>query len=312
MSLVAWKKPYLLQVMLDEEPENPREECDLFGRMVCWHRKYRLGDEHFFDSPNDFLKDLVLHTIPENIILDYVGSGKSHFVRLVSIGSHAPKKGLYETETVEEDGKPLHSGVRVECYDPYTKKWYAEDFFREEEKKELVGCLVDVLPNGDLLALAEKENAVLPLHLYDHCQLHLSASPFLGHAVHAEWDSGQVGWIYATAGEIQETYGNTSVKNMEKAKKLLLSEVETYDYYLSGQCYGFRLYEDGEEIQTGWGYFGSFSEIVKEIAAEFLPESHRDMVENLKEMPDTRTYTLGYGNFVEELEGMGLAEEMEV
>ena len=86
MSLVAWKKPYLLQVMLDEEPENPREECDLFGRMVCWHRKYRLGDEHFFDSPNDFLKDLVLHTIPENIILDYVGSGKSHFVRLVSIG----------------------------------------------------------------------------------------------------------------------------------------------------------------------------------------------------------------------------------
>ena len=121
-----------------------------------------------------------------------------------------------------------------------------------------------------------------------------------------------MGWIYATAGEIQETYGNTSVENMEKAKKLLLSEVETYDYYLSGQCYGFRLYEDGEEIQTGWGYFGSFSEIVKEIAAEFLPESHRDMVENLKEMPDTRTYTLGYGNFVEELEGMGLAEEMEV
>ena len=55
--------------------------------------------------------------------------------------------------------------------------------------KELAGCLVDVLPNGDLLALAEKENAVLPLHLYDHCQLHLSASPFLGHAVHAEQPS---------------------------------------------------------------------------------------------------------------------------
>ena len=296
MSLVAWKKPYLLQVMLDEEPENPREECDLFGRMVCWHRKYHLGDEHFFDSPNDFLKDLVLHTIPENIILDYVGSGKSHFVRLVSVGSHAPKEGLYETE-MEGDEKLLRSGVRVKCYDPYIKKWYAEDFFREEEKKELAGCLVDVLPNGDLLALAEKENAVLPLHLYDLCQLHLSASPFLGHAVHAEWDSGQVGWIYATAGEIQETYGDTSAENMEKAKKLLLSEVETYDYYLS---------------QTGWGYFGSFPEIVKEIAAEFLPESHRDMVENLKEMPDTRTYTLGYEDFVEELEGMGLAEEMEV
>ena len=54
MSLVAWKKPYLLQVMLDEEPENPREECDLFGRMVCWHRKYRLGDEHFLTAQTIF------------------------------------------------------------------------------------------------------------------------------------------------------------------------------------------------------------------------------------------------------------------
>ena len=69
-------------------------------------------------------------------------------MRLVSVGSHAPKEGLYETE-MEGDEKLLRSGVRVKCYDPYIKKWYAEDFFREEEKKELAGCLVDVLPNGD-------------------------------------------------------------------------------------------------------------------------------------------------------------------
>ena len=212
---------------------------------------------------------------------------------------------------------PAHSELtwKVEGYDTYAKRWYEEESFSGnlmEKQEEIANCLVDILPNRDLLTLAMKENVVLPLYLYDHSGLGMSTSSFVGHAVHAEWDSGQVGWIYATAGEIKETYGDTSAENMEKAKKLLLSEVETYDYYLSGQCYGFRLYEDGEETRTGWGYFGSFPEIVKEIAAEFLPESHQDMVENLKEMPDTRTYTLGYEDFVGELEETGLPEEMEV
>ena len=36
------------------------------------------------------------------------------------------------------------------------------------------------------------------------------------------------------------------------------------------------------------------------------------MEKNMKKLSDTRTYTLGYEDFVEELEGMGLAEEMEV
>ena len=46
MSLVAMKQPYLLQVMYDDEPLNPRTDYDNFGKMVCWHSRYNLGDEH--------------------------------------------------------------------------------------------------------------------------------------------------------------------------------------------------------------------------------------------------------------------------
>ncbi len=314
MSLVAWKEPYLLQVMLDYEPENPRDEENTFGCMVCWYRRYNLGEQHSFDTPNDFLKDLVLRTVPGNTLFDYVRSGQSHAVRLTSIPTTLKGEGQANRAIagVKSPGQP-GSEWKVERYDTYTKEWYEEETFCggfEEQKEEIMDCLIDILPNHDLLALAGKENIVLPLFLYDHSGLSISASSFVGREVHAEWDSGQVGWIYATAGEVKETYGSVSTENMEKAKQCLLSEVKTYDAFLSGQCYGFRLYKDGEEIQAGSGYFGFLSDIVKELAADFLPESHQDMVENLKEMPDTKTYVLGYEDFVQELGCAELAEEM--
>ena len=46
----------------DPDPMNPREEFDNVGTMVCFHRRYRLGDEHHFSSPADaqaFLDDVV-------------------------------------------------------------------------------------------------------------------------------------------------------------------------------------------------------------------------------------------------------------
>lgn len=46
MSLVAMKQPFLLQIMYDDEPMNPRTDYDNFGHMVCWHSRYNLGDEH--------------------------------------------------------------------------------------------------------------------------------------------------------------------------------------------------------------------------------------------------------------------------
>jgi hypothetical protein len=38
----------VLEILQDESAPNPRKEYDCFGKMVCFHRRYDLGDEHDF------------------------------------------------------------------------------------------------------------------------------------------------------------------------------------------------------------------------------------------------------------------------
>lgn len=43
-----------LKIVLDPDPENPREAFDHLAKMVCFHGKYDLGDKHDFKDPSDF------------------------------------------------------------------------------------------------------------------------------------------------------------------------------------------------------------------------------------------------------------------
>lgn len=48
-------KGYTIKVNHDEEPLNPRKEFDCHnGQMVCWHRRYNLGDDHDYRDFEDF------------------------------------------------------------------------------------------------------------------------------------------------------------------------------------------------------------------------------------------------------------------
>lgn len=44
---------HLIKIMRDEDPENPRGWLSL-SNMVCWHRRYQLGDKHEFADPEEF------------------------------------------------------------------------------------------------------------------------------------------------------------------------------------------------------------------------------------------------------------------
>ena len=46
-----------IKIFQDPDAESPREWSNL-GTLICWHRRYRLGDNHQFDSPQAFLRDL--------------------------------------------------------------------------------------------------------------------------------------------------------------------------------------------------------------------------------------------------------------
>ena len=164
----------------DEDPESPRK-YDNLGKMVCWHRRYNLGDEQRTDSAENFFR---------NLISDYTD------------------KNPDEMEIVE-----VHK-------------------------------------------LIEKHYVILPLFLYDHSGISMSTGSFIGRAQHAEWDSGQVGWIYVSHERIMKEMArpkklkkgqinpdlapikHVTAKDRERAAECLKGEVETYDQFLTGDVYG--------------------------------------------------------------------------
>jgi hypothetical protein len=122
-----------------------------------------------------------------------------------------------------------------------------------------------------------KDNKVLVmnLRLYDHSGITISVSN--EYPYNDRWDSGQVGWIFVTYENIRKEYGVKKVtkKVLEKARNTMLAEVETFDNYLTGSVYGFRVVKENEEdadfdpmdnLDSCWGFYGR--EGIKDAVAE--------------------------------------------
>lgn len=173
----------LLKIVSDENPEDPRKWSNL-GTMVCWHRRYRLGDRHEFGSPEEFWN------------------------------------------YIEREG-------------------------------------------------GQKNFIILPLYLYDHSGLIMSDRPF-----DDPWDSGQVGWIYASHDKIRKEFGVKEVtpEVRQRVFNIFKAEIKEYNYYLQGRVYGFIAYswtENGLEPEDScWGFYGedpSQNGLLDQIPPEFAP-----------------------------------------
>lgn len=76
---------------------------------------------------------------------------------------------------------------------------------------------------------------ILPLYLYDHGGISMSVGASRGQ--HAAWDSGQVGFIYCTDGDMVDN----GIKDLDQAEALLRGEVDAYNRYLTGDLYTYRI-----------------------------------------------------------------------
>jgi hypothetical protein len=115
----------------------------------------------------------------------------------------------------------------------------------------------------------KKPIAILPLYLYDHSGITMNTTGFS-----CNWDSGQVGFIFVdeeTATKIGWTkeYAEKLAKGDDEnyagktreeiLTDFMVSDVQVYDDYISGQVYRFEITdEDGEEVEDGscGGFFG--------------------------------------------------------
>ena len=97
---------------------------------------------------------------------------------------------------------------------------------------------------------------VIPVFLYDHSGLWINTTGFS-----CPWDSGQIGFISVSKEKVRKEYSckRISKKLKEMIKKMLISEVDLYNEYLSGNVYGFSLTdkETTEEIDSSSGFYGT-------------------------------------------------------
>jgi hypothetical protein len=120
-----------------------------------------------------------------------------------------------------------------------------------------------------------KGGLLIPLYLYDHSGLTISTKPFS-----CMWDSGQVGWIYATHATMVKEWGKAgrlTNKSRKQARSCLESEVIEYDQYLTGQVYGYVIKnETGQHISSCLGFFGDeYCETEAKSMAEHCAKSSR-------------------------------------
>lgn len=230
--LAGKKGPYVLLLHNDEDAISPRED-DCFGTMVCFHRRYNLGDEHDFTDKDDFLRELYLDTVGR-----------------------------------DERGEQRYGNL-LERFDSTEYGGYG---FVQYQR---------AVDNALLEAISEK-NVILPLYLYDHSGITMNTTGFT-----CPWDSGQVGWIYATRDAVLKEYGgkNLTAAKREKAENLLCGEVAHYDCYLRGECYGFELLKNGKTVDSCWGFIGETQEVL-EAVREYLPDECKVITEHMSYRED--------------------------
>jgi len=129
--------------------------------------------------------------------------------------------------------------------------------------------------------LIEEEGAhiILPLYMIDHSGLSINTTGFS-----CPWDSGQIGFIWCTKKQVDDEFSGDE----ERAKNLLLAEVNEYSQYLEGDVWGFVIEdEEGEHIDSCWGFYGH--EYVMEEAENILKchiEKYEEEQAMLKEIGD--------------------------
>lgn len=220
---------------LDEDAVNPRKDYDHVTKMVCWHSRYNLGDEHSFDNPNHMISDL-----------------------------------LGEYGMSDDDARALCLAiVKSDKYGPSDYRSWIDGWMGSYDsihdcRREFVCEMIRQGYNPpEAMGVIENNFYILPLHLYDHSGLTMSTGRFS-----CPWDSGQVGWIYISKSSAAHNFGGYD--NLDKrAIDILEAEVAEYDCYLRGSVYGF-IHEVAEadddtdpddlvwdDVDSCWGFYDS-------------------------------------------------------
>ena len=254
-----------LRIEHDEYPESPRD-WDNVGTMVCWHRRYTLGDEQPSESPEDWLNNLAdsfLDDIPERVerAANYFYGTASRFgdvaEEYLKRARDEALNGTSETDVSIVQMRAANRRTMLEHEKQYLENLQDKPPLVEERIIEINTALARISQDlarevARIKALIGKGNVImLPLYLYDHSGITMNTGGFS-----CPWDSGQVGYIYVTMEDARKEWSGTDEEIRAKALTCLEAEVKVYDQYLTGDVYGYIIEDDdGEIVDSCWGFY---------------------------------------------------------
>lgn len=237
----------VLRIYYDETPEDPRNQDNL-GTMICWHRRYYLGDEHRFTNSRDLMEYLVEETYNEEDLSDLIKN-----------------KIIYNKDSSYSIAGESYNNLDDLLYDIDR---YPFNFLSDEE----------------VFNLANKKTIILPLYLYDHSGITISTSPFgcpwdsgqVGwiYITYPEIEE-EYGEITGKAIEKAEQVLKNEVKIYDM---YLMGDVYGYMLEEKKECNSCG-HIDYKLVDSCWGFYGDeFSSYLK----EYIPEKYYDLLESLK------------------------------
>jgi hypothetical protein len=180
---------------------------------------------------------------------DLVGSPRKEWDNVGTMVCWHSRYNLGDKQPRED----LEEWLRDQLHD---QNWQMQEWLQEKldvklTDDETFDDFIDECSMSELMATFKLYNVVLPLYLYDHSGITMST-----HSFRDPWDSGQVGFIYVSHKKAKEEWGDQDYLN--KAEKYLEGEVQSYDDYLTGSVYGYKILDlEGEELEDStWGYYG--------------------------------------------------------
>ena len=188
---------------------------------------------------------------------------------------------------IVREENPIHPRDEYDCIGTmvcWHRRYELGDEQPKEDPQEWHEAFIALYPDA----------IILPLYLYEHSGITMQCAPFSD-----RWDSGQVGWIYCTRetldrewpaeyppGSASEDKRKIDEARIANAETFLRAEVALYNAYLTGDCWGFRLFEvktcdlgheHEEETDSCWGFFGP--EGVKEAIGDYLPDEAKPLLD---------------------------------
>ena len=275
--LLAWQhngKTYCLQTMQENDAISPIEDEEIVKLAFFGHKQFLGNDpETKNQHPDDYMANLVEKLVPAEHALQKI-------LDMQLPGLLAAK---YDGETIKITDINTKSNDTIET-----------------DTANLLHDIKDFLTETRSTILLKDFAYIMPVYAYEHSGISLKVGDRT-YPYNDQWDSYQIGIaIVPKSSIINNTIGSEETW-ASMAKTCIENCIKNYNQYLSGDCYGYSLYEQDDskptikwnEIETVWGYLGD--DIIASGIADNAGNGLLDAIKNKTYMTgriETRTIEL--------------------